>query len=232
MAVHFKPDDKYEKFGLKLYFLLVENFSQTYFVGGMVRDLFLHRKIKDIDIATVGQPENVVALLTKHRLKHDDKHRGFGIVIVPYQDRQIEIATLRKELSWRGRYPKVVLTKSVRTDSARRDFTINALYLSQKSGTIIDCHKGQRDIKKRIIRLIGESDLRIKQDPLRIIRGLRLHYELKFSFAPKTLSSIKRNLHLLKELTLTRKARELNKIKNKNIRTKIIKFINNPAYLT
>ncbi len=230
--LRFQPRSDYGRFGLKLYFLLVENFPATYFVGGMVRDLLLGRTIKDIDVATVARPEQICALLEQNRIAYDALAKRFGIIFVPHRSHRVEIATFRTDRQTLGRYPKVSFVTTPRLDSRRRDFTINSLYLSQKTGKVLDFHNGLRDLKQRLIRFIDKPEERIKQDPLRIIRAVRLHYELKFSFTPATIRAIKKNLPLLDMLTVSRRQKEINKIANRADRIKMMDVINNKANLT
>ncbi len=230
--ITFKPKSNYEKFGQKLYFLLVENFPHTYYVGGMVRNILLKRPINDIDLVTDAPPGAVLELLGKHSIAANDSYRRFGVVTATYQRKPVEIATFRNDLAGKGRYPKVTFTKSIRQDSKRRDFTINSLYLSQKKEKILDFHNGLEDLKKQTIKFVGDPEARVKQDPLRIVRALRLHFELGFNFSRPTLKAMQANFGLINTLTQKRLARELDKVRAPRAKTKIKKIISQGAYLT
>jgi tRNA nucleotidyltransferase/poly(A) polymerase len=212
----YKPKSKLEKFGEKVFNLLVDNFPQTFYVGGMVRDLLLGKKVTDIDIATSAAPARVVKILSDNNIIHDDSHIRFGVVVAKSGNIKIEIATFRKDLKSSGRYPKVAFVTSLKIDSHRRDFTINALYLSPKSGQILDFHKGLADIKLQKLKFIGNPEKRIKEDPLRIIRALRFARVLNFTIDSHARKAIKKNFYLVKTLTKSRLENELKKLKNRS----------------
>ena len=225
-TIKFEPAGAYEKFAQKLYFLLVENFSPSYYVGGMVRDLLLGRPINDIDLATAATPDMVTKFLVAKGVKYDDNHSKFGIITVLHSQKPVEIATFRKDLSSKGRFPKVVFVKSMEIDSQRRDFSVNSLYFGQKDNKIWDFHNGLSDLKKKTVRFIGDPQKRIDQDPLRIVRALRLEFELNFKPEPATRNALEKDLSKLSLVTKNRIARELDKVKSDAARKKIIKIIN------
>ena len=221
MKPSFKPKTKLEKFGLEILNLLVENFSQSYFVGGMVRDLLTHHNIKDIDIATEAVPEEVMNILKQNHIKYDSKYKNFGIILPKRNKLTLEIATFRKESYKNTRYPKIDFTKSIKTDSKRRDFTINSLYF-KPNFNIIDYYKGLNDLKTKTIRFIGSPSLKIKQDSLRIVRALRFSLDLKFKIEKNSKNAIEKNFLLIKNLTETKLKKEIAKSKNKTKLKKII----------
>jgi tRNA nucleotidyltransferase (CCA-adding enzyme) len=213
------------KFGSEVYSLLVENFPQTFFVGGAVRDAILNKKISDIDICTSAKPSEVVGLLKKNGIKATDIYKNFGVIIAKKNALEIEIATFRKDSYKNSRYPSVEFVDNPNSDSKRRDFTINSLYLSTKTCLITDFHNGFRDIKKREIRFIGIPKKKITEDPLRIIRALRFAMTLNFKIEKKSFIAIKNNFNLIESITQSRLKAELEKIKNKKIK----KYIKNIA---
>lgn len=221
MKYNFKPKSKLEKFGFFICNLLVENFSQTFYVGGMVRDLLLQKKVTDIDIATEATPDEVISLLNNHGIKTESAHKKFGNVLAKQGGLTVEITSLRKDLYSANRFPEVAFIKSAKIDSKRRDFTINSLYLSAKSGVLLDYYDGLLDLKNKIIKFIGKPSDRIKQDPLRIVRALRFAQMLNFKLDKNTKKSILNNLDLVQNLTETKISKEIFKVKTNFGRKKI-----------
>lgn len=181
MQIIFKPKSPLKKFGEKIYFLLVDNFPQSFYVGGMVRDILLSKRVTDIDIATEAKPQSVVELLSADGISADVRYKNFGVIIAKQGSLKVEIATFRKDLPSQSRYPKIAFATSPKTDSQRRDFTINALYLSQKMSKVLDFYNGIADVKARRLKFIGNPQKRIKEDPLRIVRALRFSLIFKFN---------------------------------------------------
>jgi len=231
MKNKFIPKTELEKFGLKIFFLLVENFPQTFFVGGAVRDMLLGIKITDIDIATEGSPEKVMQVLQKNNVKASDTFKQFGVIAAFHKNIKIEIATLRTEKYETGRYPSVTFIKSPKLDSVRRDFTINALYLQPNTGRFLDFHDGKTDLQNRELKFIGNPKKRIHEDPLRIVRALRFSLDLGLMPEKKTLSAIKNNFNSLKNISASRIETEIKKIKLKKSKKIIGQVINNQAFL-
>jgi tRNA nucleotidyltransferase (CCA-adding enzyme) len=214
MKFKYKPKSKLEKFGEKVFKLLVDNFPQTFYVGGMVRDLLLHREITDIDIATQAKPDDIIKTLSKAGITADTGHKQFGVIIAKNINCSVEIATFRKDIYGNSRYPKITFVKTPKQDSQRRDFTINALYLSPKLGTILDFYMGLKDLKLKRLKFIGNPQKRIMEDPLRIVRALRFAKTLDLKLELPTGKAIENNFSLIKTLTKSRIESELKKIKN------------------
>jgi poly(A) polymerase len=155
--------------------------------GGCVRDMLLKRKPKDYDVATDAKPNDVTKLF-RRTLKIGAK---FGVVVVLIDKIQIEVATFRTESGYAdGRHPSKVCFTSPREDAARRDFTINAMFFDPVAKKVIDYHKGQADLKKRIIRTVGKPAERFGEDYLRMLRAVRFSTQLGFAIEPKTKSAI------------------------------------------
>lgn len=231
MQLAYRPKTELEKFGQKVYGLLVENFSQTFYVGGMVRDLLLGRKVTDVDMATSATPSQVIQILNKSRVKLDAAFKNFGVMVAKLGAHKIEIATFRRETYKNSRYPKIAFIKSPKKDSQRRDFTVNALYLSPKTKKILDFWKGLADANCRNIKFIGNPKLRIEQDPLRIVRALRFALLLNFRLERQTFLAIKNNFFLLDKLTKTRMQNEILKLKNQKLRKRLKETILHPELL-
>jgi poly(A) polymerase len=231
MKLNFKPKSELEKFGIKIYFLLVENFPQTFFVGGAVRDKLLGKKITDIDIATSATPQEVVSILKDHYVDLNIGYQKFGVIVALSLPCRIAITTFRKDLPADSRYPVVTYTKDPKIDAQRRDFTINALYLSLKTGKILDFYKGLQDVKKHLIRFIGNPAKRIEEDPLRIIRALRFALVNSLTIEKKSYAAIKKYFPLAKKITKSKLETEFKKINSEKNKKIMEQVINNPETL-
>ncbi len=219
----FVPKNNHERFAQQVYNLLVENFSDTFFVGGMVRNLFWRKKITDIDIATKATPRQVVRLLKQHGFETNETAKQFGVITVSYNKRPIEIATFRKDTYSRDRYPKVTFTKSVNVDSQRRDFTINSLYFHAKKSFILDPQQGAGDIKHYQLRSIGNPIIKFREDPLRIIRAYRFQKQYQLQFDLETKTALEESLVLVNKLSKARLKFEIDKCASQNIKNFLIK---------
>ena len=229
MVVSYKPKNKAEKFGEKIFHILVENFPQTFFVGGTVRDILLEKKVIDIDIATSAQPKEVIRLLLENEITYDDSYNHYGVIVAKNKTTAVEIATLRHDLKSSSRYPKVRFIKSLIQDSIRRDFTVNCLYLSLKSGKILDPQKGLPDLKNKLIRFIGNPKIRIQEDPLRIIRAIRFALLLNFKLENKTFQALNKYFPLTERLTQTRIQKEINKLNTIKLKKQLQNILNKKA---
>ncbi|MBI2314907.1 HD domain-containing protein [Candidatus Daviesbacteria bacterium] len=181
---------------------------QIYIVGGVVRDLMMSRQVNDWDFTTDAKPEEILKLIPQGF--YDNK---FGTVGLNTPLGIFEITTMRKESDYKDhRHPdKVGWTNKIEEDLARRDFTINALALSDKD-EIIDPFNGQEDIRNKIIKTVGNPEQRFKEDALRLMRAVRIATELEFKIEPNTLKAVKENAHLLKEIANERIRDELFKL--------------------
>jgi tRNA nucleotidyltransferase/poly(A) polymerase len=159
--------------------------KQVFLVGGAVRDLLRGKKAQDWDLATDALPEEVIALFRGGPRKWPVIPTGIkhGTVTVHYKERSLEITTFRTESDYRdGRHPeKIVPAASIEEDLARRDFTMNAVALKLPSGIINDPYDGAGDIKKRIIRCVGNPGERFAEDGLRPLRAVRFASQLGFT---------------------------------------------------
>ena len=144
------------------------------FVGGAVRDSLLGHDVHDIDAATPCLPEETMALLEQAGIKAIPTGIAHGTITAVVDGRQFEITTLRSDVACDGRHAQVAYTDSWKQDAARRDFTINALYLSPQ-GRLDDYFDGAADLKAGRVRFIGDPVQRIAEDRLRILRFFRFH---------------------------------------------------------
>jgi poly(A) polymerase len=147
------------------------------FVGGCVRDTLLGLEIGDIDLATSATPDAVMAALKAAKIRAIPTGLAHGTVTAVIEPRHFEITTLRRDVETYGRRAKVAFDAGWDEDAARRDFTINALYLAP-DGTIFDPVGGQADLAARRVRFVGDAAIRIAEDVLRILRYYR--FEARF----------------------------------------------------
>ena len=173
---------------------------RAYLVGGCVRDLLMGKVPKDWDVATDAKPEQITGLFPKTFYEN-----AYGTVTVVNESepdmslRNIEVTPFREEAKYSDkRHPdKVTFSKTIEEDLGRRDFTINALAYEPSKRQIIDLYNGQKDIKDKIVRAVGKTDDRFDEDPLRIMRGVRLASELGFMINSETMEAMQRKANLL-----------------------------------
>lgn len=160
---------------------------EAWFVGGGVRDLILQRDVHDVDIATSAHPEDVIACFPQVI----EVGRSFGVIIVVHPSgRNLEVATFRHDGAYiDGRRPETVFFSTACEDVKRRDFTINGLLLDPQDGTVVDYVGGLADIQQRCLRVI-ESPLRLAEDRLRVLRGLRFMAHLELTATNETWTTL------------------------------------------
>ncbi len=209
---------------------------EAYIVGGCVRDLLIGRTPKDWDITTNATPDEIVPLFTKTIYEN-----SFGTVAVvfeqdpnnplvthetevsvsretdtdvTYETKIVEVTPYRTETDYSdSRHPnEVKFSKKIEEDLMRRDFTINAMAYSISKRTLIDLYKGQEDLKDSIIRTVGDSGERLKEDALRMLRAVRFAVQLGFTVSYETGESIIKNNELLEKISFERIRDEFSKI--------------------
>lgn len=146
-------------------------------VGGAVRDAVLGRKPGDVDVATTLLPDAVMAAAKNAGIRAVPTGFEHGTVTLVVEGHPTEVTTLRRDVRTDGRRAVVAFTEDWTVDAMRRDFTINALY-ADLDGTLYDPADGYADLIGRRVRFIGEPDLRIHEDRLRILRFFRFHAEI------------------------------------------------------
>jgi poly(A) polymerase len=144
------------------------------FVGGCVRDTLLARPIGDIDIATPDPPDTVLTLLDAAAIKAVPTGIAHGTITAVVPPRHFEITTLRRDVENFGRHARVAFTDDWAADAARRDFTMNALFLDA-AGRIFDPVGGLADLRAGRVRFVGDAEARIREDVLRLLRFYRFH---------------------------------------------------------
>lgn len=183
-------------------------------VGGCVRDLLLGNIPHDWDIATSATPtEMLVAFSSFRTLEIGQSAAKHGTITVVIDHTPVEVTTFRQDGTYSDsrRPDSVQFSRSIETDLARRDFTINAMCLDEDGG-IIDLFGGQQDLKTGIIRAIGTPDRRFGEDSLRILRALRFAAVLGFFIEPQTAESMLRHAGQLAALSAERISAELVKL--------------------
>jgi len=209
--------------------ILQEKNFEAYIVGGCVRDILLGIMPNDWDITTSAKPEQIKNIFT-HTVDTGIKH---GTVSVIINNKLFEITTYRIDGKYkdRRRPENICFTKNLREDLARRDFSINAIAYNK---ILIDPFGGVRDIKNKTIRCVGDAQERFREDALRILRALRFSVSLNFKIQAKTYSALKKNIALIKFISLERVRDELIKLFSSNkldniyflIHSRVLKFIN------
>lgn len=152
------------------------------YVGGAVRDTLLGIAVKDIDVATVLPPAEVIARLDAAGIRNVPTGIEHGTVTAVTPGGPVEITTLRHDVSTDGRRATVAFATDWREDAARRDFTINALYADPATREVFDWFGGLADLKARKVRFIGDARQRIREDHLRILRYFR--FQARFGSEP------------------------------------------------
>ncbi|MGE6537045.1 CCA tRNA nucleotidyltransferase [Bacillus luti] len=182
---------------------------EAYFVGGSVRDLIIDRPIGDIDIATSALPEEVMGIFPRHvpvGLEH-------GTVIVVENGEPYEVTTFRTESEYEDfrRPSSVQFVRSLEEDLKRRDFTMNAIAMTEE-GEMVDLFAGQEAIQKREIVTVGNAADRFQEDALRMMRGIRFVSMLGFALETKTKQAIETYGHLLEHIAIERITVEFEKL--------------------
>ncbi len=188
--------------------------KDAYLVGGYIRDFLIGIKNNDadIDIAVNGKYIDSIknAFEEKNYTVNTDGLK-FGVITVYLEDgSNVDIAEFRNETyDERSRKPTVSSSDNIYDDIKRRDFTITAMAMNLITGELIDEFGGIKDIRNRIIRAVGDPDERFNEDPLRVLRGIRLAAKLNFNIDSETLDSMRRNAHKLEKVSGERIREEL-----------------------
>lgn len=197
---------------------LQEHGYKAYVVGGAVRDLLAGITPKDYDVATNATPEQVRHCFRRSRIIG----RRFQIVHVMMGSETIEVTTFRghhdehsgskAQTDAQGRVLRDNVFGSEKDDAARRDFTVNALYFDPSSETIIDYHHGVADLKQKTLRMIGDPKTRYREDPVRMLRAVRLAAKLSLTIDPEASQPIRELAELIENVPPSRLFDEMLKL--------------------
>lgn len=222
--------------GIQIITKLNEITPQAYLIGGVVRDYLLKVPFNDIDIATSATPEQVLELFPNAIQEFAE----YGCITIKEDDMIFEITTFREEVyNKKSRKPSEIhYSRKLLDDINRRDYTINALAMP-KSMVLVDLVGGEKDIKNKIIRIIGAPKTRFKEDPLRILRGLSLMAKFNFTIERKTLNGMVKRRKNLNEIANVKLTAEFVNILNQPygkktvkliLKKQLFKFVNNYHY--
>lgn len=199
---------------LKVLYRLHQANYEAYLVGGCVRDLLLGRRPKDFDIATNAHPEEVRQLFRNSLLIG----RRFKLVHILFGKEVIEVATFRAHhdnaSEQHGHTHKGMIIRDnvygmIEEDALRRDFTINALYYNIADFSIADYVNGMRDLEAKQVRMIGNPEQRYLEDPVRLLRAIRIAGKLNLTLSPETEAPLMKLSHLLQEVSSSRLFQEI-----------------------
>ena len=218
-----QPDNAFLKKHLKnpIFHLISETADvmnmPCYIIGGYVRDIFLKRESKDIDIVTLGSGIELATALTEKLGKKANLSvfKNFGKAQVKYKNLEVEFVGARRESYNRDSRKPIVENGTLADDQNRRDFTINALAIRLNQshfGELTDPFGGINDLKDKIIRTPLDSDITFSDDPLRMMRAIRFATQLGFTIENNTFQAISRNKERIHIISKERIIDELNKI--------------------
>lgn len=190
---------------------------ECYAVGGYVRDIFLSRDSKDIDVVVVGSGISVAEELKKELGKGANLSvfKNFGTAQIKYKNTEVEFVGARKESYNRDSRKPIVEDGTLEDDQNRRDFTINAMAVclnSERFGELVDPFNGIQDLRDKIIRTPLDPEITFSDDPLRMMRCIRFATQLGFHINDDTFDALCRNKERIEIISKERIADELNKI--------------------
>lgn len=189
---------------------------KAYLVGGAVRDLLLGYKPKDFDVATNATPEEVYKIFRRSRIIG----KRFRLVHVMWGSETIEVSTFRghhqnqgdAQTNDSGRIIRDNVFGTIEEDAVRRDFTANALYYDPATQHVLDYHQGVADLKSKVLRMIGDPTTRYQEDPVRMLRAVRLSAKLGLKIETKTEAPIRDLADLLQDVPPSRLFDEMLKL--------------------
>lgn len=189
--------------------------TDAFVVGGYVRDIFLKRISKDIDIVVIGSGIEIAQNIGRRLNIQVAIFRNFGTAMIKYDGLEIEFVGARKESYRLDSRKPIVESGTLDDDQKRRDFTINAMaiHLTKTNfGELVDPFNGVNDLHEKIIRTPLDPEITFSDDPLRMMRAIRFASQLHFTIDPKALEAIGKNAERIKIVSTERITDELNKI--------------------
>lgn len=195
---------------LKVLYRLHRSGYRAYLCGGSVRDLLMQRVPKDFDVATDAHPMEIRRLFRNSRIIG----RRFRLAHVFFQDRVVEVSTFRREPQRASDDGEILVTDdntfgSPLEDARRRDFTINGLFYNIADFTVIDYVGGLEDLEGKQIRVIGDPDVRFREDPVRMLRAVEFAARLNFEIEPQTYDALLRHRSEIVKASPPRVAEEI-----------------------
>ena len=186
--------------------------SEVRYVGGCIRKVINKEVVDDIDLATNLKPNEICEALKNKDINFYETGIEHGTVTAVIDEYKYEITSLRKDVKTDGRHAKVEFSLDWKEDAARRDFSINSIY-SDASGNLFDPNNGKKDLEEGLIHFIGDAEIRIKEDYLRILRYVRffLNYS-NHKHKPEIIKIIKRNIGGISKLSSERLIDEFKKL--------------------
>jgi poly(A) polymerase len=207
-------------------FEAINNYSESSeirYVGGCIRKVIKKETIDDIDLATNLKPDEVCEALKKKNINFYETGVEHGTITAIIDKYKYEITTLRKDVTTDGRHAKVEFSLDWKEDAARRDFSINSIY-SDGEGNLFDPNNGKKDLDEGSINFIGDTEDRIKEDYLRILRYIRFFINYSDNkHRPETIKIIKRNIDGISKLSSERLLDEFKKLTKSNGFIKLFK---------
>jgi poly(A) polymerase len=186
---------------------------QLWLVGGALRDRLLGLESKDIDYSTDALPDEIEAIARGLGGRVTTVGGRFGTIGVQVDDEWVEITTFRGDsYAASGRWPEVTFGRTIEEDLARRDFTITAFAENAHTGEWLDLFGGEADLRSGIVRAVGDPATRFREDPLRILRGVRFVSQLGFRLDPATAAGMRETVHLIETLSQERITAELDRL--------------------
>jgi tRNA nucleotidyltransferase/poly(A) polymerase len=208
------PGNQLQREGLRIVKLLKSGGFKAFWVGGTVRDMLLKRKIDNLDIATSARPEQTEVSLNRAGYNTKPVGKIYGTILSITKTGPIEITTFRREgrYVYRRRPEEVTYIDDYLEDSARRDFTINAMYYDPVKKDLLDPQNGQKDIQRKLLKFVGDPKKRIDEDALRMMRAVRLSVQLEFKLEKNSYAAIKTRAKYIQDISGERIKMELDKI--------------------
>ncbi len=189
--------------------------KKIFLVGGAVRNTLLKKLSHDFDFCTLTIPEENIKILEKNNINYFDKYKYFGTIIAKINSSSYHITTAREDIYDKNfNLKEIKFVNSIEQDAKRRDFTFNAIYMDMQTKKYQDPLNGMQDLKEKIIRFIGDIEIRIQEDPIRILRALRFksEYDLNFLNHELYIQTFIKHANLLKQANKTKILYEIKRI--------------------